>query len=404
MENLGGSGSIGRRIVLGLAFVVGSGFAGLSGVVRVASGEGLSGVSIALRGNPDRTTVSGEGGRWSLGSTAIQATGRGHMLPTRNLVFRDGRLVVSFGSVAADGRTIEGYEGAGADFRFVGRVASTTDTLVFSLCAAKVMLPIGSMDSGSIVVVLDTTGKGRGCDASQPTVPVLGVPTSYGNVTTYGGVDTTLTSGGGACNYGITGVRFYAAIQVNLQPGDGAGQWRDGKACGQAARVRAYTPQGVRETYVRIMDKCPDAHCGIDLGGAPAAAIMGVQAGRYQGEWTFVSAKGRPELSDGPPHLWTKEGTSSHWSLVQVRNPWTAVETIRWRPVAAGAAGSAAWADMTWAIEAENFFKVPLGVFASSDSVDVMVRYVDSSSQVVRLAPLDLAREKASYSLPEGGP
>jgi expansin (peptidoglycan-binding protein) len=160
--------------------------------------------------------------------------------------------------------------------------------------------------------------------------------------------------------------------------------------------VRAYTPQGVKEVHVRIMDKCPDPHCGIDLGGAPAAAIMGVQVGRYQGEWTFVSCKGHPELFDGPTHLWTKEGTSTFWSLVQVRNPWTAVAALSWRPVAPP---DAPWSDMPWATEAENFFKVPSELFAQTDSVEILVRYVDSTSHGIRLAPQDLSRPQASYPL-----
>ena len=40
--------------------------------------------------------------------------------------------------------------------------------------------------------------------------------------------------------------------------------------------MRVVTSDGaVRTTAVRIVDKCPDDHCGIDLGGAPAAVIMG---------------------------------------------------------------------------------------------------------------------------------
>ncbi|QQS03539.1 MAG: hypothetical protein IPK50_14675 [Fibrobacterota bacterium] len=371
-------------------------FAGLSGEVRVASGEGLSGVSIALRGRTELTTTSGVGGRWTLGSSALRTRTPIQVLPSNNLFLREGRLVVSWGGFSLDGANVAVPGQASSLPSMASRSAAAIDTLVFSLCSAKAILPVGSMDSGSIVVVLDTAGASRGCDASQPSIPTLGFPTSFGNVTTYGGVDSSLKSAGGACNYGATGIRFYAAIQVNLQGGDAAGQWRDGRACGQGARVRAYTPQGIKETYVRIMDKCPDPHCGIDLGGAPARAIMGVQAGRYQGEWTLVSAKGHPELFDGPTHLWTKEGTSRFWSLVQVRNPWTAVAALRWKSATAPAGE---WSDMPWATEAENFFKVPTSLLSGADSVDILVRYVDSTEQAIRLAPTDLAREKASYEL-----
>lgn len=384
------------RIVIGMALAAGAALAGLSGEVRLPDGRGLPGVSIALRGKPELATTSGQAGRWSLGAVSVHRRQSDIFRPTRNLSWRDGRLEVVFQGRSADGSVARCPAPPVFVPTIAARAHAALDTLDFSLCAAKASLPVGTLDSGSIVVVLDTAGAVRSCDASTPTIPLLGFPTSWGNVTTYGGVDTSLTSSGGACNYGATRIRHYAAIQVNLLPGDAAGQWKDGRACGQGALVRAYTPQGVREVHVRIMDKCPDPHCGIDLGGAPAAAIMGVQAGRYQGEWTFVSCKGHPELFDGPTHLWTKEGTSTFWSLVQVRNPWTAVAALSWKPAAAP---DAPWSDMPWATEAENFFKVPSGVFAQTDSVEILVRYVDSTSHGIRLAPLDLSRPQASYPL-----
>lgn len=385
------------RIVIGMALAAGVAFAGLSGEVRLPTGQGLSGVSIALRGQPGLTATSGQAGRWTLGSTSIRRRQSvDNFRPSRNLSWRDGKLEVSFQGRAADGSWTRHPDPSAVIQTPAARANAALDTLDFSLCSTKASLPVGTLDSGSIVVVLDTTGTRRLCDASVPTIPLLGFPTSWGNVTTYGGVDTSLTSSGGACNYGATKIRHYAAIQVNLLPGDAAGQWKDGRACGQGALVRAYTPQGVKEVHVRIMDKCPDPHCGIDLGGAPASVIMGVQAGRYQGEWTFVSCKGHSELFDGPTHLWTKEGTSTFWSLVQVRNPWTAVAALSWKPAAAP---DTQWSDMPWATEAENFFKVPLEVFAQTDSVDILVRYVDSSSHGIRLAPSDLARSQASYPL-----
>lgn len=389
---------IARRTFLGVALGLGSAFAALSGEVRLPSGEGLPGVSVALRGSSHLTTTSGESGRWSLGATGTRSPRRSRLHRSSSLALQEGRLIVSFRGATADGRR-EVASSARPSTSVAARRAATADTLVFSLCSAQAVLPIATLDSSGIMVVLDTAGARGKCDASQPSVPTLGTPTSYGDVTTYGGVDTALSSAGGACNYGETGIRFYAAIQVDLLPGDAAGQWKDGRACGQGARVRAHTPEGVKETYVRIMDKCPDPHCGIDLGGAPAAAIMGIQAGRYQGEWTFVSCKGHPELFDGPPRLWTKEGTSAFWSLVQVRNPSTAVAALSWKTTAAGEAD---WSDMPWATEAENFFKVPAPLLAATDSVDLLVRYVDSTSQRVRLAPSDLARGQASYTLPTG--
>lgn len=206
----------------------------------------------------------------------------------------------------------------------------------------------------------DTVGACAGiCDASPPSIPVVSDSGGFGDVTTYGGVGNSNPSSGGACNYGATGITHYAAIQVNLQPGDGQGQWLSGAGCGQCAEVQARTPEGWKRTVVRIVDKCPDGQCGIDLGGAPATDLMGTQPGRYSGQWRFVSCLGLPGVSDGAPSLFVKEGSSVWWSLVQVRNPESAITTMRLR----SAPGSAAWDTLPWATEAENFFKVPAKVF-----------------------------------------
>jgi expansin (peptidoglycan-binding protein) len=225
----------------------------------------------------------------------------------------------------------------------------------------------------------DTSGTCSGiCDASPPSIPVLTDSVSYGDITTYGGTDTTLVSSGGACNYGLTGIRHYAAIQVNELPGDLRGQWNGGKACGQGVRVRARTDSGWKETYVRVMDKCPDGNCGIDLGGAPAFALMGTRAGRYSGEWSFVSCQGHPELFDGPPRIWVKDGSGADWSLVQVRDPLSAVLSLGYRKVQSP---DTSWSDMAWATEAENFFKVPVDVLQDTSIYQFHADYSDGSSQ-----------------------
>lgn len=225
----------------------------------------------------------------------------------------------------------------------------------------------------------DTAGTCTGiCDASSPSFPVLTDSVSYGDVTTYGGVDTTIVSSGGACNYGVTGIRFYAAIQVNHLPGDLQGQWNGGRICGQCVLVRARTDSGWKQTIVRITDKCPDGYCGIDLGGAPAHALMGVMAGRYSGEWSFVSCAGHPELFDGPSRIWIKDGSNPDWAVVQVRDPIQAVEALRYRRM--GAADSS-WSDMAWAIEAENFFKVPGDVLKDSARYEIQALYRDGTIQ-----------------------
>lgn len=266
-----------------------------------------------------------------------------------------------------------------------------------SSCGGGEAAPSGQADDATTLPRLDTSGSCAGiCDAAVPSFPLLTDTTSYGDVTTYGGVDTSLASSGGACNYGVTGIRRYAAIQVNRLPGDGAGQWNGGRICGQGVHVRARTLTGWKETWVRIVDKCPDPHCGIDLGGAPAADLMGSAPGRYSGEWDLVSCKGRPELFDGPPRLWIKEGSGVSWAVVQVRDPWTAVAALLWRP-----AGSydGIWHSMPWATEAENFFKVPSSVALMTDSVEIVVAYADSSRQRVRIPGASLALPGTSYPL-----
>jgi len=85
---------------------------------------------------------------------------------------------------------------------------------------------------------------------------------------------TTEASNGGACNYGATKVMYFVAVNVNVAPGDGQGQWQGGRNCGQCVEVTALTTQGPQSVVVRIMDKCPDGYCGMDLGGAAAGAVM----------------------------------------------------------------------------------------------------------------------------------
>lgn len=148
-----------------------------------------------------------------------------------------------------------------------------------------------------------------------PGIPVFTDKGGEGDVTTYGSISEPEFSQGGACNYGSTGIRYYAAINVNQFPGDLGGQWQGGQICGACARVRVRTREGeIRSAIVRIMDKCPDDNCGMDLGGAPAGEIMKDQPGRYSGEWEWVSCEGAQGVSDGPPSLFVKAG-SGRWCI-----------------------------------------------------------------------------------------
>ncbi|MBW8888242.1 MAG: hypothetical protein JF616_10845 [Fibrobacteres bacterium] len=241
----------------------------------------------------------------------------------------------------------------------------------------------------------DTSGQCTGsCDASPPSYPVLGDTSGYGDVTTYGGTAGGHPSAGGACNYDSTGILAFAAIQVNRLPGDMQGQWRGGRVCGQCVEVRARTPDGWKSTVVRIVDKCPDANCGIDLGGTPAGILMGDKPGRYAGEWTFVSCDGHPDASDGPPSLFIKAGSNAYWSLIQVRNPAQRILGIRCRR-----SGSTAWTDLAWATEAENFFHVPVSVLADSSVYDLEVDMPHAAGYSLRCPGSALAAEKTSLPL-----
>ncbi len=241
----------------------------------------------------------------------------------------------------------------------------------------------------------DTSGacKVLPCDASSPTVPVVTASGGSGDVTTYGGVGNATPSSGGACNYGITGITHYAAIQVNQMPGDLRGQWQEGRACGQCVRIRARTSSGWKTTVARIVDKCPDANCGIDLGGAPATEIMGTQPGRYSGEWSFVPCQGLSGVTEGPKALWVKDGSNAYWSLVQVRNAPSGVDSILAR------IPDGPWTPFTWATEAENFFKVPANLLQAPGKIEIRIVYRMAGPDTLQLEASSLAIAGANYKL-----
>ena len=255
--------------------------------------------------------------------------------------------------------------------------------------------PDGKADSSSKSPT-DSSGACAGiCNASSPSIPKLGDSSGSGDVTTYGDVANPRPSEGGACNYGATGITAYAAIQVSRLPGDLEGQWRGGRVCGQCAEVRARTPSGWKSTVVRIVDKCPDAYCGIDLGGEPARALMDANPGRYSGEWRFVPCDGHAGVSDGQPALSVKEGSNPYWALIQVRDPAERILGIRMRR--AGSAG--AWTDLEWATEAENFFRVPPSILADSLEYNLEAALPHGTPYLLRCRGADLAEGRRSFVL-----
>lgn len=231
------------------------------------------------------------------------------------------------------------------------------------------------------------------CSSVQPSYPTNLAWGGTGDVTTY----STSPSAGGACGFGTTHVAFYAAISVNLQPGDGKGAWQNGRICGQCAEVLVQTSQGPRTAVVRIMDKCPDQYCGIDLGGDATAALMADHAGRYAGRWAWVPCSEHPETFDGPPSLYVKPGSSRWWSRVQIRNPPTGVSVLAWRRT-----GSAdAYQDLTFAEDGlENFYSVPVSLLQSSSAVEIQVRYADGTAATLAMTSDDLGKEDSAYPLP----
>jgi len=232
------------------------------------------------------------------------------------------------------------------------------------------------------------------CDNADLGIPVLTDSGGYGAVTTYGSVTDPQPSAGGACNYGATQIMNFAAAFANLEPGDGKGMWNKGHACGQCVRVRVGSDTGWRQVVVRIVDKCPDGYCGIDLGGAPAQTLMGTQPGRYAGDWTLVGCDSALDVSDGASSLFVKDGSNQWWSLIQVRNPPSAVTAIHWRRLTDQAQG-----ELPWATEAENFFKIPDTLLANSDSLMLNIHYWTGTSDSICLPGTAFGTAEAQWIL-----
>ena len=226
--------------------------------------------------------------------------------------------------------------------------------------------------SSSVQISAESSDSGvcTNCDSYTAADPILVENGGKGSVTTYGSITAKETSLGGACNYGQTNIQYYAAIHVNVSPGDDKGPWDGGAACGGCVHVKAKTPDGWKEVTVRITDRCPDANCGVDLGGAPASDIMGIQVGRYYGEWEFVSCEGVEGVWGDSTSIWVKEGASEYWSIIQVRNPKDMVKKIKILGVET---------DDIYMLEmvvgTENFWTVPVDVLKTDLRYRVVVTY-----------------------------
>lgn len=281
--------------------------------------------------------------------------------------------------------SVENDARSSSDALFSGKQSSSSKTVATSSESA----PASSSEG-------DDDGKCTACDSYTAADPELTENGGKGSVTTYGSITAKETSLGGACNYGQTNIQYYAAIHVNVSPGDEKGPWNGGAACGGCVRVKAKTPDGWKHVTVRITDRCPDADCGVDLGGAPAADIMGNQVGRYYGEWEFVSCEGVDGVWGDSTSLWVKEGTSEFWSIVQVRNPKDMVKSI-----AIYGIDSRDFYELEMVVGTENFWTVPEAVLKTDNRYRVVVKYRTGTDDEWKIKGSDLAVPEANLYLYE---
>ena len=254
------------------------------------------------------------------------------------------------------------------------------------LAASSSAKPAESSDSGVCT----------NCDSYTAADPTLVENGGKGSVTTYGSITAKETSLGGACNYGQTNIQYYAAIHVNVSPGDDKGPWDGGMACGGCVHVKAKTPDGWKEVTVRITDRCPDANCGVDLGGAPASDIMGNLVGRYYGEWEFVSCEGVEGVWGDSTSIWVKEGASTYWSIIQVRNPKDAVRKIVFNELD----GDKSYT-LEFVVGTENFWTVPQEILQSNKKYSVVVTYRSGTDDEWILESSELTIPEANLYLYE---
>lgn len=250
--------------------------------------------------------------------------------------------------------------------------------------------------SESATINSSDDGKCTSCDSFTAADPELTENGGKGSVTTYGSITEKETSLGGACNYGQTNIQYYAAIHVNVSPGDDKGPWNGGAACGGCVHVKAKTPDGWKEVTVRITDRCPDANCGVDLGGAPASDIMGIQVGRYSGEWEFVSCEGVEGVWGDSTSIWVKEGASEFWSIIHVRNPKDMVKSM----IIYGIDTDDVHV-LEMVVGTENFWTVPQEVLQTDNHYRIVVKYRTGEDDVWKIKGSDLAVPEANLYLYE---
>jgi len=134
-------------------------FANLSGTVQLPSGAGLGGVSVSLRRTAVAATTTNSSGTWTL-TTASGLLGRSPVGSSRissHLFLEHGSLQLRCKGAGIDGRATGGAGEASISSFAPRALASTVDTLTFSLAGSMVArLPIGTLDSTGILIVIDT--------------------------------------------------------------------------------------------------------------------------------------------------------------------------------------------------------------------------------------------------------
>ena len=147
---------------------------------------------------------------------------------------------------------------------------------------------------------------------------------------------------------------------------------------------------------MRITDRCPDANCGVDLGGAPASDIMGINVGRYYGEWEFVSCEGVEGVWGDSTSLWVKEGASEFWSIIHVRNPKDMVKSITIFGV-----DTRDVHELEMVVGTENFWTVPPAVLKTDNRYRVVVKYRTGEDDEWKIKGSELAVGEANLYLYE---
>ena len=276
--------------------------------------------------------------------------------------------------------------------------SSSSEKVVTSSESVPESSAVSSSDSAPVSSSEEDEGDGKcsNCDSFTAADPELTENGGKGSVTTYGSITAKETSLGGACNYGQTNIQYYAAIHVNVSPGDEKGPWNGGAACGGCVRVKAKTPDGWKRVTVRITDRCPDADCGVDLGGAPASDIMGIQVGRYYGEWEFVSCEGVEGVWGDFTSIWVKEGASEFWSIIHVRNPKDMVKSITIYGV-----DTRDFYELEMVVGTENFWTVPPEILQTDNRYRIVVKYRSGTDDEWKIKGSELAEPEANLSLYE---